>query len=118
MDLWLSDEYMESLRRHRVPLDFRAIVGLQANPRAMDVYCWMAYRLRKVKAPIKLPYQALHPIFGKGIQNLRNFKIHFKNAVAEAFKFYPDARIELQRDYVVLRGSRSPVPSKDEIGKD
>jgi len=114
----LSTDYMESLRQYKVPLDFRALVGLQANPRAMDIYCWLSYRLRTVKTNVKIPYVALHPIFGQGIKQLKHFKIEFKNAVMEAYKFYPTARIEIRndKDYIVLKNSLSPIPHKSIIG--
>lgn len=117
----LSQEYMETLSRHRVPLNFRALVGLQASPRAMDVYCWLAYRLRTVRASTKIPYKALHEVFGRGISDLRNFKIHFRRAVLAAFKYYPEARITFEDNYfTLLPGSPPSVPGDaltDKLGR-
>lgn len=109
-EMTLSRDYIETLQSHKVPLDFRALVGLQASPRAMDVYCWLAYRLRRLKVPVKIPYEALHPVFGREIRQLKHFKEEFKKAVIEAHKFYPEARIELDKDYVILRESPLSVP--------
>ena len=39
-----------------------------------------------------------------------NFKERFKEAVIEAHKFYPEARIELDKDYVTLCESPLSVP--------
>lgn len=113
----LSTDYVETLQEHKVPLDFRALVALQGNPRAMDLYCWLSYRLRNVNNPVKIPYEALHEIFGRGIKNLRDFKINFKKAVIEACKYYPEARIALEKDYVTLYNSPSPIPLNVSRGK-
>lgn len=110
-EMELSKDYMETLQGRKVPLDFRALVGLQASPRAMDAYCWLAYRLRSIKVPVKIPYEALHPIFGQGIKQLKHFKEEFRKAVMEAHKFYPEARIELDKDYVTLGKSPPSVPA-------
>ncbi len=106
----LSDSYMKTLEKHRVPLDFRVLVALQANPRAMDVYCWLAYRLRSVKASTKIPYEALHPVFGRGIKELKHFKVHFKKALNEAYRYYPEAKFDLEKDYITIHSSPSPIP--------
>lgn len=109
-EMVLSPEYFETLQHHRVPLDFRAMVALQGSPRAMDVYCWLSYRLCQISRTTKIPYEALHPVFGGGIKAKRHFKEEFCNAVIEAHKFYPEAKIELENRWVVLNPSPSPVP--------
>jgi len=109
-EMELSEKYMQTLQNHKAPLDFRALVGLQGSPRAMDVYCWLAYRLKSVSVPTKIPYEALHPVFGREIKQLKHFKERFKEAVIEAHKFYPEARIELDKDYVTLCESPLSVP--------
>ena len=114
-EMTLSADYLEALKHHRVPLDFRAMVGLQTNPRAMDIYCWLAYRLHTIKTPIKIPYEALHPIFGRGIKQLRDFKIHFKKSLIEAHRFYPDARIEPSKDYITFYHSPAPIPLRGQV---
>lgn len=113
----LSDDYISTLKDHKTPLDFRALVALQNNPRAMDLYCWLSYRLRTINNPVKVPYEALHPIFGRGIQELKHFKIHFKKAMMEAYKYYPEARVALEKDYIILYKSPSPIPLESSPGQ-
>jgi len=111
--LTFSPEYVKSLGKRRVPVDFRALTALQANPRAMDVYMWLSYRLRTVNSVDIIPWTTLHKLFGQGIAELRNFKIHFKKAVAEAYKYYPAARLGFdEEDYVELYYAPPPVPYK------
>jgi hypothetical protein len=111
-EMTLSTDYFNVLKNHRIPTDFRVLVGLQASPRAMDVYAWLAYRLYGLKNPTKIPYAALHPVFGVGIRTLKHFKVEFRNAVKEVIKFYPDANIDCtsDKDYITLYSSKSALP--------
>src|SRR5262249_13193150 len=95
-ELFLSDDYLRALLQHRVPVDFRALVALQANPRAMDVYCWLSYRMVSVRVPTHIPYEALHPVFGRGIAKLKHFKHEFVAALKLAHRYYPGARFAIE----------------------
>ena len=109
-EMQLAPEYFEDLREHRVPLYFPALVKLQANPRAMDVFCWLVYRMRSVGFPVKIPYAALHPVFGVGIKLLKHFKGEFRKAMIAVHDSYPQARVELEEDHLILRRSPSLIP--------
>ena len=45
----LSETFYEHLRRHPVPVEEIAIRGLANNSMALDVYCWLAYRLHALE---------------------------------------------------------------------
>ena len=109
-ELQLAPEYFDELRVHRVPVYFPALVKLQANPRAMDVFCWLVYRMRSVTFPVKIPYAALHPVFGGGIKLLKHFKIEFRKALMVVSHSYPQARIELKEDHLILHRSPCLIP--------
>jgi hypothetical protein len=109
-EMHLAPEYFEELKLHRVPVYFPALVKLQANPRAMDVFCWLVYRIRSVGYPVKIPYTSLHPVFGRGIRLLKHFKAEFRKALMAAHQLYPQARIELKEDQVVLYRSPLLIP--------
>jgi len=115
-ELELSRDYYEVLQSHRVPTVFPALVAMQDNPRAMDVYVWLSYRLPRAKAPTRIPYRHLHPIFGHGIKLLKHFKVEFVNALKEACRYYDKARIAVSdKDYITLYPSPSPVPERYRI---
>ena len=44
----LSEEYFQSLGKHAVPLDHRAVAALASSSMALDVYVWLAQRLHRV----------------------------------------------------------------------
>ena len=71
----LSLDYYESLSRHAVPLDERAIAALAHSAMALDVYCWLAQRLHRVpSAGQQISWQALHDQFGQGYARVRKFR--------------------------------------------
>ena len=108
-EMQLAPEYFEELRKHRVPIYFPGLVKLQANPRAMDVFCWLVYRMRSVAFPVKIPYAALHPVFGGGIKLLKHFKAEFRKTLMAVHDSYPQARVELDEDHLTLRRSPSLI---------
>ena len=74
----LSLDYYESLSRHAVPLDERAIAALAHSAMALDVYCWLAQRLHRVPAAgQQISWQALHDQFGQGFARVRKFREFF-----------------------------------------
>ena len=113
----LASDYMAVIDNHRVPLDFRGLVGLQASPRAMDIFVWLSYRLCRIRRgkPVKIPYAALHAIFGQGKGRVRDFKREFTTALNLAHQYYPDAHVELQSDHIICYASPSPVPGTNTV---
>jgi hypothetical protein len=55
----LSTDYFESLTRHAVPLDERAIGALAHSAMGLDVYAWLAQRLHRVgpSRPAFIPWK-------------------------------------------------------------
>jgi Plasmid encoded RepA protein len=46
--LELSTDVFDTLARHAVPLDYRAISALRHSALALDVYTWLAHRLCRI----------------------------------------------------------------------
>ena len=44
----LSDSFFEQLKKHPVPIEEAAISAINNNSMALDVYCWLAYRLHSL----------------------------------------------------------------------
>ena len=114
-EMELSGDYFQVLQTHRVPTVFPVLATLQDNPRAMDVYTWLCYRLPRVKTPTPIPYRHLHPIFGHGIKQLKHFKPEFLSALKQACRYYSKARITItDKDYITLYPSPSPMPPHED----
>ena len=64
----LSPRYFDTLRKHAVPLDERAIGALANSPMALDVYAWLAQRLCRIRPRREqfVSWAALRDQFGLG----------------------------------------------------
>jgi Plasmid encoded RepA protein len=110
----LSQSFFEELKKHPVPVEEAAVRQLANNSLALDVYCWLAYRLHSLKEPITVSWKALHGQFGRSVARLDHFKEHFRSVLLLATSVYPDAKVEEAQSGVglVLKPSKPPVPPK------
>ena len=108
----LSTDYFESLARHAVPLDERAVAALAHSATALDIYAWLAQRLHRIPPgrPQFVPWPALHEQFGQGFTRLRAFREHFLEVLRQVASQYPEAKVEADRQAgLTLAASPPPV---------
>ena len=107
----LSDEYFNSLTRHAVPLDNRAVGALSGSALCLDLYSWLAQRLHRVPAqrPQVITWAALKGQFGVEYGRLDNFRTNVIPALKAVLTVYPDARVDVTDVGIVLRNSLPPV---------
>ena len=107
----LSDEYFNSLTRHAVPLDNRAVGALSGSALCLDIYAWLAQRLYRVPAnrPQAITWLAVKGQFGPDYAQLRQFRAKFIPALKAVLTIYPDARVEITDTGLILRNSLPPV---------
>ena len=112
----LSQEYFDSLIKHAVPLDDRALMALSGSAMALDVYAWLAQRLHRIEWGQRalVPWPALKAQFGWHYERLIDFRPEFRKAVRDVHSQYRAADIELDRRGMTLR--RSPPPVKGRTG--
>src|SRR5580698_1715326 len=106
----LSEEYFQSLGKHAVPLDHRAVAVLSSSSMALDVYAWLAQRLHRINPgrPQQITWLAMYEQFGQGFARLRDFRRNFLQTLHQVHSAYPQARIDA--DEVGLSLSHSPPP--------
>jgi hypothetical protein len=110
----LGHDYFQSLGRHAVPLDHRAIAALSGSSMALDAYVWLAQRLHRVPAgkPQFVSWAGLHEQFGQGFARVWDFRRRFLLTLRQVLAAYPDARIEAGEGGLTLHHSRPPVPPR------
>jgi hypothetical protein len=107
----LSQSFFDELKKHPVPVEEAAVRQIANNSLALDVYCWLAYRLHSLDSPITVTWKALHGQFGRSVARLDHFKDHFRTVLALATSVYPDAKVD-ETDTgsgLILRPSKPPV---------
>lgn len=108
----LSDRFFSELKRHPVPVQEGSIRALSNNSQALDVYCWLAYRLRSLSAPTMISWAALMPQFGRAYGEKKEFRRRFLESLQMALAVYPDAKVEILRGGLKLMKSRPAVPER------
>ena len=108
----LSEMFFEQLKKHPVPIEENAIAMISNNSMAIDVYCWLAYRLHSLSVPKLVTWKALHAQFGRGLARLDHFRWYFTQNVNLALAVYPDAKVDIDGRGLVLNPSRPPVAPK------
>jgi hypothetical protein len=110
----LSEEYFQSLGKHAVPLDHRAVAALASSSMALDVYVWLAQRLHRVPAgrPQLITWAALYEQFGQGFGRVRDFRRCFLHTLHQVQAAYPNARLSGDEVGLTLENSPPPVPPR------
>jgi hypothetical protein len=108
----LSETFFEQLRRHPLPIEERAVKQIANNSMAIDVYCWLAYRLHILEQPRLVTWKALYSQFGRSVGHIDHFRWYFKQTLDLALAVYDGAVVKVDTRGVTLHPSRPPVQSK------
>ena len=110
----LSEDYFNSLQKHAVPLDERALGALSHSAMALDIYAWLAQRLHRIPAgrPQFIPWTAIKSQFGQSYKRMNKFKEVFRVALKQVLIQYQAANVEEDQRGLTLRNSPPPVIKK------
>ena len=118
MPLWkstvtLGNNFFNEIIDRPVPVDMRALKALKRSPLALDVYCWLTYRMSYLRKPVEIPWPALQIQFGADYasdeQGLRNFKKKFLHHLRAVHVIYPEADVEDGERGLLLKPSKPHV---------
>jgi hypothetical protein len=105
----LGEHFYRQLKEHPVPILEQALRQVINNSVAIDIYVWLAYRLHSLAQPTLVRWPALAGQFGSNYTRGRDFKRGSKNPLRLALAIYPDARVEIEEDGLILHPSRPPI---------
>lgn len=110
----LSEKFFETLKEHAVPLDPRALSALRESSLALDIYTWLASRLRRIPSEegIEITWRALHEQFGQEFRSIPNFRFKFLRALWAVQAVYPKARVSEIDTGLLLQPSQPPIHSR------
>ncbi len=115
----LSAEYYQSLGKHAVPLDHRAVAALASSSIALDIYAWLAQRLHRVPTgkPQFIAWDLMYEQFGQGFVRIRDFRRNFLKTLHQVASAYPAARLSADDNGLTLSHSPPPVPQRPSVPK-
>lgn len=110
-ELELSEDFFDTLTRHAVPLDYRALAALKHSALALDIYTWLAHRLQRVRdhRGTKVSWSNLKEQFGQDYGRSKDFKKSFRHALKQVCLVYPDANLRDVPGGLLLKPSHAPV---------
>ena len=108
----LSQMFFDQLKKHPVPIEEVAVKQISNNSLALDVYCWLAYRLHVLTTATPVTWKALHVQFGQSFARRDHFRQQFKHTLELALSAYPAAKVEMNERGVTMHPSPPPVAAK------
>ncbi len=114
MPLWkstvtLGNSFFNEIIDRPVPVDMRALKALKRSPLALDIYCWLTYRLSYLRKPAEIPWPALQMQFGADYTHTRQFKAAFLEHLRAVNVLYPEANVEEGERGLLLKPSKPHV---------
>lgn len=85
-----SPTMYDSLKRHALPVNFRAVRALAGSARRLDLYFWLSYRMSRLDAPLYISWEALAEQFGQGYAQPRQFRAAFARDLAAIAELFPN----------------------------
>ena len=114
MPLWkstvtLGHRFFNELIDRPIPVDMRALKALKRSPMALDIYCWLTYRLFYLRKSTEIPWPALQMQFGADYSRERDFKAAFLQHLRAVVVLYPEAQVEEGEQGLLLKPSKPHV---------
>ena len=107
--LTLGMDFYEEVIKSPVPVDMRALKALKRSPLALDIYCWITYRMFYLRKPMAIPWAALQMQFGADYGRERDFKAAFLQHLRAVLVLYPEANVEEDERGLLLKPSKPHV---------
>jgi hypothetical protein len=109
----LGQPFFDEITKSPVPIDMRALKALRKSPMAIDIYCWLTYRISYLKRNVVIPWEALQMQFGANYtldaHGLRNFKAAFLKQLRKVVTVYADCKVEGAEQGLLLSPSKTHI---------
>ena len=114
MSLWpntvaFSDEFYDSLTKHALPVDVRALKALANSARKLDLLFWISYRMTRLESKLVLDWKPLKEQFGEGFSRERAFRAKFAEDVDAILELFPKVPLKLTERGLELHGADPDV---------
>lgn len=105
----LTEPFFREVTERPVPIDMRALRALKRSPMALDIYCWLTYRMSYLPKQTQIPWPALAAQFGSDYGRTRDFKQAFLGELGKVLTVYSQARVSDAGSGLILKPSRTHV---------
>ncbi len=121
MPIWkssvtLGTDFFNEIIERPVPVDMAALMALKRSPLALDIYCWLTYRLSYLQKDALIPWDLLQMQFGadyaRSAEGLRGFKRKFLLRLKDVAAIYDTAKVYNADHGLLLKPSPPHVPKR------
>lgn len=109
----LSKSFYRELIGSAVPLDTAILRAIRRSPMAIDIYCWLTYRLSYHQGITVVTWDQLRQQLGSGypdtVQGKRNFKKKLIVALEKVLDAWPTASVSVTANGLMLRPGEPSV---------
>ena len=110
----LNTRFFDEITTSPIPIDMRALKALKKSPLALDIYCWLTYRMSYLRKESHIPWEVLQMQFGSGYPQTTRGKLDFKRNFIKQLKavhiVYPLANVDPIDTALILTPSHTHVP--------
>ena len=111
----LLKEFYDEIIERPVPIDLRALSALKSSSLALDIYCWITYRMSYLKHSTEIPWELLAAQFGSDYAETRDFKKNFIKQLRKVLVVY-NAKVDQGERGLILKPTKSHIlPPKIQI---
>lgn len=108
--LTIGEEFFKEIINYPIPIDIDALKTLKRSPMALDIYCWLTYRMSYLKKSTTISWEALQIQFGASYNRTRDFKRYFLNQLRSVLVVYQGVKIDIFDAGLTLYPSNSHIP--------
>jgi hypothetical protein len=101
--LKFSPTMYESLQRHALPVNVKAVRAFAGSARKLDLYFWLGYRLHNIERALPISWKALAEQFGEGFTRQRDFQRKFASEVEHIREVFPKLPLRLTEAGLILQ---------------
>jgi len=108
-NLRLGQEFYNEIINNPIPIDMEALKSLKRSPMALDIYCWLTYRMSYLRKQADIPWPVLEMQFGADYARTIDFKVNFVKQLQSVLTIYPEAKVSTNEHGLVLKPSKPHV---------
>ena len=109
----LGQQFYDELIECPVPVDLRALKAIKRSPLALDIYCWLTYRMSYLKHRTRIPWGLLQQQFGSDYpltaRGKADFKRNFLLQLQKVQAVYPAANLDTEQSSLILKPSKPHI---------
>ena len=106
----LGVDFFNEIISRPVPINMDALKALKKSPMALDIYCWITYRISYIEDEVTIPWENLKFQFGSNYKRTRDFKRYFVSQLGKVQAIYPHAHIVRNSEGLTLYPSKTHIP--------